>query len=232
MKRRLGFLGLFLLGGVLVGGAIAWNQATRLPQWYTQNQLNRPDPTAQQFTARESALQVAEKLKSLRNPQTTITLDQQEINDVVTATIDQVSQKANIPQAIRGVNTELENGKLKAGAVIDFSKVQSGELSGQQQQVLAETIKRVPGLGDREVYVGIESTPQIRNGQVQLDPDTKVRIGAISLSLKDMANYVGVTPEQLQTEINQALPIVLADLPVQDVNVSDRQLVIRSSEAK
>jgi hypothetical protein len=191
---------------------------------------NNPDPTGE--AARQSALQVAEKLKSLRNPQTTVTLDQQEINDVVTATIDQVSRKASIPQAIRGVNTELSNGKLKAGAVVDFSKVQASELSGGEKQVLVEALKRLPGLGDREVYVGIESAPQIRNGQVQLDPSTQVKIGAISLSLKDVANYVGVTPDQLQAEINKALPIALADLPVQDVNVSDRQLVIRSSEAK
>jgi hypothetical protein len=226
--KRLGLLGLCLVGGVLGGGAIAWSQATRLPAWYTANQTATSDPA----TARQAAKDVEAKLQSLRNPQASVKLDQQEINDVVTATIDTVSRQANIPEAIKGVNTEITDGKLKAGAVIDFKKLQSADLSQPKKMILAEGLKQVPGLGDREVYVGIEGSPKISNGQVRLDPDTKLKVGEISVSLKDMANYVGVTPAQLEAEINKALPIALSGLPVDDVNLSDKSLIIRGTEAK
>jgi hypothetical protein len=226
--KRWGLVGLLIVGGGLIGGAIAWNQATHLPQWYTANQMIPPNPTS----ARQSAQQVEQKLQALQTPQTTISLDEQEINDVVTATIDRVSRQAQIPEVVRGVNTQLVNGQLKAGAVIDFAKLSAGENAGNKQMMLAEALKRVPGLADREVYIGIESTPQIRNGQVQLDPNTKVKVGSLSLSLQDMANYLGVTPEKLQQELNQALPIALSNLPVDEVNVVDQNLILHSPNAK
>jgi hypothetical protein len=250
MMKRLGLLGLLMLGGCFVGGAIAWTQLTSLPSGYSDNQVDvnapRPDPSI----ARQSAQQVEQKLQTLRNPATTVTLGQQEINDVVTATIDSVGRKASITQAIRGVNTELTNGKLKAGAVIDFGKLQStataatsavssakpsaepGAEPSAEPSIVGQVLNRLPKLGNQSVYIGIEGTPKISDGQFQLDPSTRVTIGKLSLSLQDVANYVGVPPEKLQQELNQAIPLAVTNLPVQDINVTDQNLVIRSTNGK
>ncbi len=243
MMKRLGLLGLLMLGGCFIGGAIAWTQLTSLPSGYSDNQIDanapRPDPSV----ARQAAQQVEQKLQTLRNPATTVTLGQQEINDVVTATIDSVGRKASITQAIRGVNTELTNGKLKAGAVIDFGKLQSTATAATsagdgtapntepstEASIVGQVLTRLPKLGNQSVYIGIEGTPKISDGQVQLDPSTRVTIGKLSLSLQDVANYVGVPPEKLQQELNQAIPLAVTNLPVQDINVTDQNLVIRSN---
>jgi hypothetical protein len=220
--KRLGIFALFIIAGLITGGWVAWNQATRLP---STTIMATADPTS----AAQNADQVAQKLRQLQTPATTVTLSQQEVSDVVTTTIDELSRQAHMPEAIRGVNTELIDGKLKAGAIIDLSKLPATNESGRRRNMLTKVLQRLPGMGDRPIYVGIESKPKISNGQVELDADTQFKVGAISLSLQDMAKYVGVTPAQLQVELNKALPI--GDLPLDAIDITDRQLVLRSSTA-
>jgi hypothetical protein len=220
--------GLFLflvLAGVVAGGAIAWHQATALPRWYTAQSV----PTSQLATAPQRAQQVEQKLKTLYQPQTTVTLSQQEVNDLVTATIDAVGRQARVTPAIKGINTEFDGDQLKAGAVVNLTELQSGQLSRPQKMLLSQAIERVPGLADREVYIGLKSRPKLVNGSVQLDPSTTLQLGNLSLSLQDVARYLDMTPEQLQTRINQALPMVLSGLPVDQIDLQDDKLVLRSS---
>jgi hypothetical protein len=223
--NRWGLLLLLVLTGVVVGGAIAWHQVTELPQWYRAQSV----PTTQPATIPQRAYQVEQKLKTLYQPQTTVTLSQQEVNDLVTATIDAVGRQARVTPAIKGINTEFDGDQLKAGAVVNLAVLQSGQLSRPQKLLLSQAIERVPGLVDRDVYIGLRSRPKLVHGSVQLDPSTTVQVGNLSLSLQDVAGYLGTTPEQLQAKINQALPMALSGLPVDQIDLQDDQLVLRSS---
>jgi hypothetical protein len=220
--KRLGLFALFMIAGLIAGGVVAWSQATRLP-------LIPIATTSDVTTAAQNAAKVSQKLRQLQTPATTVTLSQQEVSDVVTSTIDELSRQAHMPEAIRGVNTELIDGKLKAGAIIDLSKLPATEQSGKRRNMLTKVLQRLPGMGDRPIYVGIESTPKITNGQVQLDANTQFKVGAISLSLEDMAKYMGMTPAQLQADLNKALPI--GDLPLDAIDITDRQLILQSPSA-
>jgi hypothetical protein len=225
--KRLGLFLLFIIAGSITGGMLAWNQATRLPSTTTATTADMK--TSDVTTAAQNAAQVSQKLRQLQTPATTVILSQQEVSDVVTSTIDELSRQAHMPEAIRGVNTELIDGKLKAGAIIDLSKLPTTEQSGKSRNILTKVLQRLPGMGDRPIYVGIESTPKISNGQVQLDANTQFKVGAINLSLEDMAKYVGMTPAQLQADLNKALPI--GDLPLDAVSITDRQLILQSPSA-
>jgi hypothetical protein len=224
MRKVVGILGLLSLTGGLVGGAIAWQQATSLPTWYTENKV--APPTVDRAT--QSARRVEQKLKTLQNPQTTVTLSSQEISDMVTAVIGEASRQSQVPEAIRGVNAQLEDGKVKAGAVIDFGQLTTSEQPTAKQQAVINTLKRLPGVGDRPLYIGIESVPTVRNGRFELDPQTKVQLGNLSLSLDEAAKYTGVPPQRLQAEINRAIPIAMSGVALKDVNIQDQNLVLRS----
>ncbi|MBE9030391.1 hypothetical protein IQ266_11675 [filamentous cyanobacterium LEGE 11480] len=228
MKKLIGFLGLLCIGGGVAGAAVAWQQVTSLPSWYTDNAVAPPNPD----TTEQSARRVEQKLKSLRNPATTVKLNNQEISDMVAATVTEVNRQAQLPDVIRGVNAELAEGKVKAGAVIDFAQLDSSQLTNEKQQKIAKTLKRLPGVGDRQLYVGIESVPTVRNGRFEIDPTTRVQIGNLSLSLDEAAKYVGVAPSKLQADINRAIPMVMSDVALQDVNIQDQNLVIRSGAAR
>jgi hypothetical protein len=97
-----------------------------------------------------------------------------------------------------------------------------------KQQAVINTLKRLPGVGDRPLYIGIESVPTVRNGRFELDPQTKVQLGNLSLSLDEAAKYTGVPPQRLQAEINRAIPIAMSGVALKDVNIQDQNLVLRS----
>jgi hypothetical protein len=228
MKKVLGLFGLFCAVGGVAGGAIAFQQMTRLPKWYTDNAVG-PTPAPQ---ADAAARAVEQKLKMLKNPETTVNLSNQELNDIVTATIGEVARQSQIPDAVRGMNAQVTDGKVKAGAVIDFAQLRSAELKNGKQQAMINTLAKLPGVGDRQLYVGIESTPTVQDGKFELDPNTRVQIGDLSLTLTDAAKYTGVTPERLQASINKAIPLAMSGVALQDVTVDQENLVLRSGAAK
>ncbi len=228
MKKVLGLLGLFCAVGGVAGGAIAFQQMTRLPKWYTDNAVT-PPPTPQ---ADAAARLVEQKLKALKNPETTVNLSNQELNDIVTATIGEVARQSQIPDAVRGMNAQVTDGKVKAGAVIDFAQLRSAELKNGKQQALVNTLAKLPGVGDRQLYVGIESVPTVKDGKFELDPNTRVQIGDLSLTLADAAKYTGVTPERLQATINQAIPLAMSGVALEEVKVDAQNLVLRSGAAQ
>ncbi len=227
MKKVLGLVGLFCAVGGIAGGAIAYQQMTRLPKWYTENSVTPPPPQAD-----AAARQVEQKLKTLKNPETTVSLSNQELNDIVTATIAEVARQSQIPDAVRGMNAQVADGKVKAGAVIDFAQLQSAALKNGKQQAIIATLAKLPGVGDRQLYVGIESTPTVQDGKFELDPNTRIQIGDLSLTLADAAKYTGVTPDRLQASINQAIPLAMSGVALADVTVDQENLVLRSGAAK
>lgn len=226
MNRAVGFLGLFGLVGVFAGGAIGWQQATSLPNWYTEDSVAPPEAD----TVYQSARRVEQKLKTLQNPQTTVTLNSREISDMVTAVVSESNRQSQIPEAVRGVNAQLADGKVKAGAVIDFGKLQASDLTNQKQQTIVTTLKRLPGISDRQLYIGIESIPTVRNGRFELDPQTRLQIGNLSLSLDEAAKYTGIQPQRLQAEVNRAIPIAMSDVRLQEVNIQNNTLVLQSGQ--
>jgi hypothetical protein len=228
MKKVLGLFGLVCAVGGVAGAAIAFQQMTRLPKWYTENAVT-PTPTPQSDAA---ARLVEQKLKALKTPETTVSLSNQELNDIVTATIGEVARQSQIPDAVRGMNAQVTDGKVKAGAVIDFAQLRSAELQNGKQQAIVATLAKLPGVGDRQLYVGIESQPTVKDGKFELDPNTRVQIGDLSLTLADAAKYTGVTPERLQASINKAIPLAMSGVALEDVMVDQENLVLRSGAAK
>jgi hypothetical protein len=220
--KRLGIIALLLGMSMVAGAGIAWYQATQLPSWYS--------PTATAMASPAAASAVDQKLRALYGPNATVSLSAQEVNDVVAATLVQVGQDARVPNAIKGVHTELKGGQLKAEAVVDLKQLQAGKFAQAEQNLLANILQKLPGLGDREVYVGLETSPQVVNGQVKLDPATRVQVGNVSLSLQDVAGQLGVSPAQLEQGLNKALPLALSGLPVQDLTVQEGNLLLKSGQ--
>jgi hypothetical protein len=224
MKKIIGLLGLCTLVGV-GGGAIAWQQMTRLPSWYESDA--KPIDNGDRLAA---ARQVEQKLKSLQNPDTTVSLNNQELNALVGATLEEVSRQAQVPDAVRSIKAEMVEGKLKAGAVIDFAQLRSAELKNGKQTAVLNTLAKLPGVADRQIYVGISSSPTVLDGKFELDPQTQLQIGDLQMSLADAAKYTGVSPDRLQNAINRAIPVAMSGVALQDVKLDNQELVLRSGK--
>ncbi|MGI0491226.1 hypothetical protein ACN4EG_05400 [Alkalinema pantanalense CENA528] len=224
MMKRVALIGLGVLGAAGVGIAIAYQQATSLPDGYrnaAQTYLLEPD------TLQAEARQVEQKLRSLNQENVSVSLSPAEVKVLVTSTIAQVSQQVKASTAIKGIHTEIKNNQLQAGAVVDLAELQQSQLSHQEKALLRDAIQRIPGFHDRQIYLGLEGQPRMVNGQIQLDPNTQVKVGKLSFSLNQIAQRVGVPPEHLQNQINRTLPQFLSEISANSIEVDQDRIVLR-----
>ncbi|GAB1542821.1 hypothetical protein NUACC21_54950 [Scytonema sp. NUACC21] len=240
---------LLLLSSLAIGGASAvifffWYQATQLPDWYSNSQTQEVSPSttanaappidqkkqieqAQKQQAQKQVLhKISDRLKSSK-AKSEVQLDAAEVNALIDSGIAQTTDKSRLAQAVVSTKTQIENGKISAGAVIDLRAIPFNELQKGEQIAISKLLLAVPILKYHPVYVEVEGKPAIRNKQVSLDETTRIKLGNISFSLSDLSQRFGFSEERL----NQQVAKKLENLPVNvdEVEVVGDRLVVRGS---
>ncbi|NJP10948.1 MAG: hypothetical protein HC866_16930 [Leptolyngbyaceae cyanobacterium RU_5_1] len=222
----------FYLAGVGVGVVgvpyYFWNQATQLPGWYddraiSANAINLRDRAALQQAQQSTKTKFA-NVHPFADGTAAIELTESEFNSLLASEISSAVDTQNLASAVRAVNTTIKNGKIESGAVINLADASTETLTQNEQTLLMELVKVFPGLTDRDVYVGIEGTPTIENGQFSLR-HTRIRIGNLRFSVADIAQQLGVSEAALRQELEHQIP--LKQLGVHDVHVLGDRVQIR-----
>jgi hypothetical protein len=223
--KKMGVLLLLLMGGGLGIGYYFWHQATQLPEWYTQNQVE----TRKLVNVQKKATAIEQKIKqqadSSKNPE--IKLNGDELNDLFVSKLVDKSGTESLPKALKGIHTKIENDKLKTGAVVDIKELQSSQLGEREKALVAQLTEKFPTLGDRKIYIGLEGKPQLENNQLKFDSNTRVQLGDLSFTLTEVADRLGIPPEKLQERINVELQ--LGNLQVKDIEFQNGNAVIKGS---
>ncbi len=242
-KGNIVFLGLVSLG--IVGGAIAigvysWRQATYLPDWYVSDAVasdtrvadsDSPRETIERKIIREVEYQRVEQSTGSQ-PQTeefTVSLDQQDVNDLFVSAIAQRSEGKALLQSAKGVQATIKEDTVEFGAVVNPRNLSLENLNPNQKKTVNQVIQSLPGMSNRDIYVGIEGDFQIQQGQLQLDENAKVKLGNVTLSLQEVAQRMGISPEELAKQLNLNLDSQLQDLNISDVEVRDYEALIKGS---
>ncbi|MUH00196.1 hypothetical protein F7734_51180 [Scytonema sp. UIC 10036] len=244
MLKRL----LFLFSLTVTGtGAIFfffWYQATQLPLWYNELQSQKANPPLAANVApssdRTEQLQKAQKQQAQKQvlhkisdhlkgskAKGEVQLDAEEVNALIDSGIAQSSDKSRLAQAVVSTKTQIENGKISTGAVIDLRAIPFNELQKGEQVAVSKLLSVIPILRYHPVYVEVEGKPTLRNKQVSLDDTTRVKLGNISFSVLDLSKRFGFSEERL----NQQVAKKLENLPVEvdEVEVVGDRLVVRGS---
>jgi hypothetical protein len=234
MFKRLLFLFCCAIGGFGAVLFFFWYQATQLPSWYTNlpsqhTNLSSPTATTPSITNGEQKQvldQISDRLKD-SSAKGEVQLDASEVNTLITSKITQTTDTNKLARAIKSTNTQIENGKIATGAVIDLSAVPLNELRPDEQAAVSKLLSTVPLLKYRPIYIELEGKPSVRNNQVTLDKTTSIKLGNLSFPLSEMSQRFGVSEEH----INQQLSRGLSSLPVEvkDVEIVGDRLVVRSS---
>jgi hypothetical protein len=227
---------LILITGIITA-AIAgtmyyyWRQVTYLPSWYDQKSpqlntsLNQPD--LQQKTSEIKNRITSEINQANLTPE--IQLNSQEVNQLIKEEIKQkTSQNPLINQAIKGVNTTIKDQQIETGAVINISDLPKEKLSEKDQIVLDNIKQNLPGLYNKNVYVAIQGKPLVKNGQIVLDENGKVKIGNMTLTMGELAKKLGVSVTDLQEELNLKLP--LNRLQIEQIQIEGDKIQIRGKK--
>lgn len=261
--KKLGFF--FLVSAALASAAAAtflyvWRQATKLPDWYSDNpaktrsvseiQQSRAaieqkiqaqthaavQPSSPQPNLRPS--QTAVKQNSQVKPQVTapsagapskpsnnnveVQLKAEELNDLIVTNLTEKSP----PKALAGFQTKVENNTLTTGAVVDIKELQKSKVGSKEQELLSQLSQNLPS-DQQKVYIGIEGQPEVKNGRLQLGENTRVRVGNLSLTLAEIRDRFGISPEQIQEKLN--VDLNLRNLNVEDIEFKNGTAVLRGS---
>lgn len=208
-----------------------WQQATQLPAWYSNlpTTASLPAKTEQNETQiQPSQQQVLSKIyQHLKgaNAKGEVQLDANEVNTLLLSGIAQTTDKSPLAQAVVKTNTQIQDGKISAGAVIDLRIISLNKLSSEEQVAISKLLSTVPILKYRPLYIEIEGKPKVHNKQISLDETTRVKFGNVSLTLSDMYQRFGLSEQHL----NQQVSNELKKLPVEvkDVEVMGDRLIVR-----
>ncbi len=230
MYKRLLLIFSLILGGIGIATFIVWQQAMQLPSWYTESSLKENVTSVNQET--KKPLQPQEVLRKVSDNLTDkntgeIQLDEEEVNSLIISSITKKDQNGKFTPAIKATNTRIQNGKISVGAVIETSSIPIEELSASQQTKIIQLLQSLPG-NEKQVYIGIEGKPSIRNQELSFDDTTRISLGNFSFPIAEVSQNLGIP----QDTFNQLLSQEFKKLPIklESINIQDKRLIIRASQ--
>lgn len=204
MAKKLGIAALVLVLLAAIGLGWIWHRLTALPDWYED-----PDMIAEDGSPRVDAewVQIPDaepprgappdaEVYVLRNPHMRAS-----------------NKKSGVEKSIKQSRATYSGGKLDAGAVLNLSETDLDSLSPDEREKFEDTIEAFPALTGRDVYVGIEGGVDSGDGKLALGPDTKLRVGDSSYSLKAAAKRLGMSEAELRGMIEKELGRMDMQLP-------------------
>lgn len=235
MLKRLLLVFIAVTVGTGAVGFFFLQQATYLPSWYT-NQVS--DTQASQFDVdrdrkKLESEQVLQKLsQSFNNPNNPgeAQLDEREINTLLETGLASVPNN-QLTKAVKATNTQISEGKISSGAVVDFKQIPVDLLPSKAQGSFTKLLDTIPTLKDRPLYIGIEGKPAVRNRKVILDDTTRVKVGNISMTIPELSQRLDIPEEKLNQQLSKAflkLPSKLEDAEI----VGDRLVLRIASNAR
>lgn len=240
MLKRLLFLLLCFIGGMGAVLLFFWYQATQLPDWYTTSPTQYtepfttanalPPPNQNQQMQQEAQKQVLHKITNrLKGSKTKgeVQLDATEVNALIASGIAQTTDSSRLAKAVISTNTQIENGKISAGAVIDLRAVPLNELHAGEQAAVSKLLSTIPILKYRPIYIEVEGKPSIRNNQVNLDDTTRIKLGNLSFSLSELSQRFGFSERRLNQQVAKKLKNLSVE--VEEVKVVGDRVVVRGS---
>lgn len=234
--RKIGIISLILLTTGFITGFYYWRQATTLPTWYakqattanitnTRNRLN-----IQQTTEKIEAKIAASTQQLASNKDVELQLNENELNNLLASEIVKKSNKSNksqLTQAVKAVKTEIEDGKLKSGAIVNISEISTAQLGKSEVAELTKVIKAFPTLENREVYIGIEGRPTLKNGQLRFDENSTIKVGNLSFTQAELSEKLGI-PESKIKQFTK-IQLQIDKLKVNDIELNDEKALLRGS---
>jgi hypothetical protein len=211
VKQGLMLLLTILIGGAAAAGAAAayyWHQATALPTWYTNSSSDGELATSLSSgsTLLQTKLAAGDDVEHLDNRQVEITLSESELNQLIQAGLAQTPNSSPLLQTAQGVKATIDGDRLQAGLVVNPASLPIQNLPAEAQQTLRQALETLPRLGDQDLYVGITGNPRVENGRLVLGADTRLQVGNVQLSMAEVARLTGLSPAQLNEQLNIALP--------------------------
>lgn len=205
-------LAVTLLGGI---GIIyyVWQEAIKVPDEYLEANTDRPANSqlpSQPSENIERAAAIQQKItvpidRAKVGQKVTVKLTNKDLNNLVVTKLTTADPKQQLPIGIKGIKTNIKDGKIYVGALVNLDRLAQGQTSSSQSAALGKITEKLTFLKDRDVYVGITGKPIIVGERLKFAPDTQIKLGNMSFTIDQLAENLGVAPAKIQQAIDLQL---------------------------
>ena len=194
---------LILLAAIgTVGGLYYfWQEVTKVPTEYTEaiaknktSNSNAPLLPAQiNKLATISKNKISDPIDRAKvGEKIAVKLTDRDLNNLIIAGIATSQANKQIPAAIKGINTKIEEGKIYTGALVNLDRLVRDGQPGSQIAALGKLTDKLPMLKNRDVYIGIVGKPVLQGNKIELDRDTQIKVGNVNFNAnRDLALTAG-----------------------------------------
>ncbi len=230
---------LLVVVSIAGGGGLyyVWQEATKLPDEYlkeaAESKPGSPLPILQpsQITARAAVSKqkiVAPIEQAKVGQKIDVKLSDRDLNNLVIAKLATSQPNKQLPTAVKGVKTNIKDGKIHIGALVNLGQLAANGTPGSQTVALNKLTDKLTFLKDRDVFVGIVGTPIVDGSKVKFSEDTEIKVGGINFTISQLADNLGVSPTKIQQMID--LQLQQKNFKIDRVNLSNNGLSIEGAK--
>ena len=231
--KKIGLVFVVIILGAGVFLYYLWSQATSLPEWYTNGSVSVVEGSVIFYG--ENIEKIEKKLKQKIENQINktaagkkieIELDENDTNSLIASMVAKSRKDHKYLKAIKASKTSIKEGNLDFGIVVNTSDIIE-DMREEEAAQTGPTIIDIPGfLKDKEVYLGVLGKYGIENGQLKLDPNGKIRIGAFSFSMGNALKKLGISEDKARRAIKD---LKIGKLKIGEIEAVQNRLRLKGS---
>jgi hypothetical protein len=223
--------------GTIGGLYYLWQEATKVPDEYTEavtaNKTSNPDLSLQ--SSQIAAGQDISKNKIVRlmarsqaGQKVTVKLNNRDLHNLVVAKLANTQVNKQVPAGIKGINTNIKDGKIYTGALVNLDRLVHDSPPGSQIAALSKLTDKLPFLKDRDIYIGIIGKPIVTGSRIEFDRDTQIKIGRMNFTISQLSENLGISPAKIQRAID--LKLQQHNFKIDRVGLENNQLAIEGAK--
>lgn len=230
--KRIAVIFLLITTGVISGIYYYWRQATNIPDWYTSQEMKNNSINIIAKKDSQQARNIETEVTAIKQPlgsskNVELQLSEKDLNNILASEIAKINNSSKIAEAVKAVKTNIKEGKIEGGAVVNISEIPTAHLRESETAAITRAFKVFPGLENREIYIGIEGKPTIEDGQLKFDNNTRIKIGKLSFTQAELSEKLGIPESQIRQFTKIELQV--GKLQVNDIELNDGKALLKGS---
>ena len=166
---------------------------------------------------------------SRENGQVRLTLDEAQLNQLVSGAILSQPLAAQIFADAQSLQATLNEDSIEAGAVLNLSELPREGLPVDVRTGLDQLTNAAPMLANRDIFMGIVARPSVQDGKVSLDQDLSFRLGQFTLPMADVAEQMGLSTSEIEQRLDAL--ILQQGLTLENIEIVDALLVMTGTNS-
>ncbi|WP_310484071.1 hypothetical protein [Chamaesiphon sp. VAR_48_metabat_403] len=213
-----------------------WQQAVQIPEEYIKASEDKQDSQSLPLLPKQISEQAAVSTQKLTAPidkakagqKVTVKLNDRDLNNLIVSKIATSQPNKQIPVGIKGIRTNIKDGKIHTGALVNLDQLARNGRSGTQIAALSKLTDKLTFLKDRDIYIGIVGKPIVDGTQIKFAPDTQIKVGKMNFTIAQIAEDLGIAPAKIQQAID--LHLQQQNFKVDSINLDNNGMAIEGAK--